>query len=231
MKKALLKSSIFMAIAGWVLCIGASALAAERLQLEYGDRGLMSLKWAGQDILKDGKPSVGRIVLEKKTLADDGINEYDWQKPDVSEPRVKTERDGRRLVYTYKWGTITFNYASAPDRLELTTTIQNKADRTLAMFEVKPFTLSLPDPLDKPKHWKRIANMPGDFNVVQAVCGEHKLLLCCETVMPLHFGFGKPRKKNTVLPVTMRGNVNITRPGGVVYYHYGLPRIAPGKSP
>jgi hypothetical protein len=27
-----------------------------------------------------------------------------------------------------------------------------------------------------------------------------------------------------------RGNVNITEPGGVVYYHYGLPRVAPGKA-
>ncbi len=207
------------------------APAAEKgLKIGYDDEGLSLLEWAGANLLEDGTPSVSRIVLEKKRLGDDGLNEYEFETLDGDEPKVRFDRARKVLTFGYDWGAVSFAYGSGPDRLNLAVTIRNDSKRTIAMFDVVPLTLSLPESFDRPEHWRGSVSLPGHFNVREITYGGQKLLLCCETVMPLNFGFGRPREKNTVLPVQAQGNVNMTEPGGVVYHHYGLPRVAPGES-
>ena len=219
-----------VAVVGFLLG-GSNAVAVEkRLEAVFGAEGLQALRWAGADLLENGAPRISRIILEKKWLGGDGLNQYDFETADATEPKVSFDQENRVLGYDYPWGFVSFAYGAKSDRLELTTTIRNTSDRTIAMFDITPFSLSLPQAVDRPKGWRGSVDLPGDFNVVEAVYGGQKLLLCCETVMPLHFGFGNPREKDKVLPVMLRGNVNITEPGGVVYHHYGLPRIEAGKA-
>ncbi|MFP4056572.1 MAG: discoidin domain-containing protein [Candidatus Brocadiia bacterium] len=209
----------------------ASARAADSdLAVQVGPDGLRALKWTGADILDDGKPRVGKIVLETKRRGEEGVNQYAFETLDGGAPEVRFDLAANRVTYAYPWGSVDFNYAPGPSRLDLSVTLRNTSDRTIAMFDITPLTLAPPDPIEVPKHWRGLADLPGDFNVTEAICGKWKYLLCCETIMPLHFGFDKPRQKNTLLPTTVRGGVNIMEPGGVLYHHYGLPRIEPGKS-
>lgn len=206
------------------------ARAAEKcLAARFGPEGLAALNWAGDDLLGEGRPVVKKVVFESKTLGEDGLYDYAFEAVETAEPKVRFDRSAKRLTYAYPWGSVAFAYAAGGNRLTVTATIANESERTIAMFDMVPFVLALPEPMDKPKHWRGTTRMPGQFNAVEANYGQQKLLLCCETVMPLRFGFDRPQKKNTVLPVRLRGGVNILEPGGVVYHHHGLPRIEPGK--
>jgi hypothetical protein len=100
----------------------------------------------------------------------------------------------------------------------------------VALFEVTPLRLSLPQAVEAPKNWTRQATLPGDFNAVEAVFGDTRLVLGCDTVMPLRVGFGRPQDQGRTLPVTFRGGVHMLEPGAVVFHHHGLPRVEPGAS-
>jgi len=202
---------------------------AQPLEAGFSDEGITSLKWEGVNLLKNGKPEITRVVFEKKWLNDQGINEFEFEKLDGSDPQVSYDPQSRTLTYGYPWGAVRFMYETGADRLDLTITLQNRTQRTLAMFDLTPMRLKLPEPFDRPKHWDGTRILPGSFNAVDVTFGQRKLWVGCETMMPLRFGFGKPSKKNTVLPVTVSGKVNILEPGGVVYHHYGLPRIEAGQ--
>ncbi len=228
-KRGILLLSVFAIVLtgfGTDLAVGEEP----RVRASFGKQGLTSLKRAGTSLLANGTPQVNRVILEKKTRNDEGVNEYAFETIEDADPDVTFKRSKNRLTYGYNWGTVSFTYREGSDRLELTTTIRNTSDWTVAMFDVTPFRLSLPEKLNQPKDWNRVAKMPGEFNVVEATYGDRKLLLCGETVMPLHLGFGKPRNGDKELPVTLRGNVNILESGGVTYHHYGLPRVASGET-
>lgn len=212
-----------------ILCLTAEAWAqTPTMQAKITNHGVASLTWGRVDLLADGKPRVNQVILEKKWPNEQGVNEFSFEKLEGDPTAVSFDAKRNTLTYTYDWGTISFAYRVKADRLEATTTIDNRSKRTLAMFDITPLSLRLPEDFEKPKRWQKRATMPGDFNVVEVATGEHKLLLCGETVMPLRLAFGNPRQR--AMPIRISGNVNMLEPGGVVYHHYGLPRVAPGES-
>ena len=203
--------------------------AAGELEMGVGEKGLTELRWDGEDLLAEGKPEVWQIVLESKSLNDEGVNEYEFEKVSGEKPKVSFDRGENEITYAYDWGSVAFAYESRGDWLDVTTTIHNTSERTVAMFDITPLKLSLPESVDLPKGWNGRVDLPGAFNVVEAKFGDRKLLLGCATIMPLDFGFGKPDRKKNTLPVTFRGGVHMMEPDGVMYHHLGLPRIAPGE--
>lgn len=228
MKKVLLALLCVALGRGVAQPVGAWGAAGE-LEAEVGTEGLTALRWAGEDLLGDGKPSVERVVLEKKRLNDEGVNEYAFEKLEGGAPKTSFDGEAKVVTHRYGWGTVAFAYEAKADRLDVTTTIHNTTKRTLAMFEMTPLRLLLPEAVETPRHWKRTATLPGDFNVVSATYGERKVLLGSGTVMPLRLGFGKPGDGKKTLPIEVRGGVHMMEPGGVMYHHYGLPRVAPGE--
>lgn len=205
--------------------------AADPLEASFSDEGLHALQWGEVNLLEDGRPEVSRVVLEEKRLNDEGINAYDFEELDGADPQVSFDPPSRTLTYGYPWGAIRFAYEAGRDRLDLTITLENRSQRTLAMFDLKPLQLKLPEAFDRPEkgQWNGTTQLPGHLNMVELTYGKQKLRLGCETMMPLRFGFGKPSQEDTVLPVTVGGNVNILEPGGVVYHHFGLPRVQAGE--
>ena len=230
MKKFDLLKLCNVAVLGSLLCSCQSTGAGNQVQMEFSPAGLTALKWVGTDVLKSGMPDVGQLILEKRTLNEDGVYDYDFEKPGTDPIEVVFNERNNVLAYKYPWGTIAFRYSSVGNRFVVETRISNRSDRTLAMFDITPLSVSLPMEVDTPKGWKRSVTLPGDLGVVEAICGGQKLLWCAETVMPLHVGFGKPADKNKTLPLNIRGGVKMLEPGGVAYHHHGLPRIEPGKS-
>lgn len=211
------------------LATGAS-VAAGAIEADFSDQGIASLKWAGTDMLKQGRPEVASVVFESKTLNDQGVYEYEFERVEGNELKVRFDPRKKVLTHTYGWGSIAWAYDVNGDRLDMAVTIANNTRRTIADFQITPLTLALPEAVDTPKRWRRQVTLPGDFSVVEAGFGDRKLLLGCPTVMPLRFGFGKPADKKKTLPVTFSGGVHMLEPGAVMYHHLGLPRIAPGQS-
>ena len=228
MQRAPLIVSFVAAMAGVFVC-GSAPAAQERLQAAFDRQGLHSLKWDGQEVLKDGRPKMVRVVLEEKALNDAGINEYDWETLDGPDPKVAVERGDRRVKYSYPWGAATFDYAPRPDRLGITVTIENASDRTIADFDVRPLELRLPEGVEERKRWNRMVSMPDHVGVVEAAYGEEKLLLACETMGYLRFGLGRPREGRREMPVVLQGGLHMMKPGGVEYPLLGLPRVGPGE--
>jgi len=227
--KTTLRNLLGATLIGSALLAG-HAPAQTPLHAEFGDAGLSALKWGEHDLLKDPAPRVNKIILERKTLNDQGLNEFDFETLEGGDPEFVFDKDKKKLTAAYPWGGVDVRYDVKADRLDMTVTIRNDSERTLAMFDLTPLSLALPDPVDRPKRWDGLTTMPGRFNAVQATAGDRLLMLGATTVMPLRFGFDKPTDKNKTLPLRIRGNVNMLEPGGVVYHHFGLPRIAPGKS-
>ena len=229
-----LRTRLLSPLAAAVLCfLGHAVLAqdaAPRLRAAFGDAGLTGLAWDGDDILQSGVPQVSRVILESRRLNDEGIFEYEFETVTADPRGVRFDADARRRVQEYPWGSASFDYEVGEASLTTTITLRNDSDRTLAMFDITAFSLALPEAADIPKHWHRIAVMPGDFNAVDVTFGDSRILVGGKPVLPLRMGFGKPRAKKTVLPVVIQGNVKILEPGGVVYHHYGLPRIPAGES-
>lgn len=230
MKKLDLLNPCTVVLMGSLLCLCQSTSARPQVQAEFSPAGLASLNWAGTDMLKDGTPDVRQIILEKRELNDDGIYECKFEEADTDPLEVAFSERKSVLTHTYPWGTVAFRYSSDGARFVVETKISNRSDRILALFDITPLSLSLPKEVDTPKGWPRSVTLPGDLGVVEATYGGQKLLWCAETVMPLHFGFGKPADKKKTLPLTIRGGVHMLEPGGVVYRHHGLPRVEPGKS-
>ncbi len=125
----------------------AGDLRAGELQAAVGPKGLTALNWAGADLLKRGTPEVRFVILEQQSegktagkealVAEGPMTAYSFEKIMGDKPEVRAGADAgadESLVYDYAWGSVSFAYKARPDRLELTTTIQNDSDRTIAMF-------------------------------------------------------------------------------------------------
>ena len=208
------------------LAVGVSA--ADRLEVAVTGSGLGRLAWAGADLLKDGKPQVKRIVLEHETLDANQQKTYSFDKLDGANPKVSFDSSARRLTYGYPWGSVSFAYAPGPDRLGITATITNDSKLPIADFEIEPLSLSFPVPPAKPKQSRWIETLPDRLGVVEAPFGAARLLLCCETIVPLHFGLAAGGKSES--PVVLKGGVMRMEPGAVFYPYLGLPRVEPGKN-
>ncbi len=201
----------------------AGTVAAAELKATMGPKGVTALQWAGKDLLKNGTPQVKFVTLEHD------IKTMSFERIDGNAAKVTADRARKQLIYSYKWGSITFTYKTGRAQLDVTTTIRNKSKSTVADFDITILSLMLPEPFDRPKWWRPNLNLPTSNNAHQAVYGKQKVLIGCPTVMPLRFGFGKPPGRNKGVQMWLAGNRNIMEPGGVQYHPYGLPRVAPGQ--
>ncbi|MFO7869913.1 MAG: discoidin domain-containing protein [Kiritimatiellia bacterium] len=218
---------VFSAAALFVI---PASCAQSQIEMETGPGGVSALKRAGTNLLGNGRPEVSNIVLESRSLNSEGFYDYSFERIDGDKAETRFDEKEGVLTCVYKWGSIAFRYETKTDQVDVAVTIDNRSESTVAMFEITALTLSLPRPIETPKRWKRRVTLPGDFNAVEAVCGDTKLIWGCETVMPLTFGFGKPADGKKTLPLTFGGGVHMLEPGAVVYRHHGLPRIEPGRS-
>jgi hypothetical protein len=206
----------------------ATGMAAEKLDMTVAESGLTRLAWAGAELLKDGKPQVKRVVLERQGTDEQKLNTYSFEKLDGADAKASFDRPGQRLTYGYAWGSVSFAYAPSPDRLGITVTITNDSKLTIADFEIVPLSLAFPVVPTKPQHGRWMETPPDRLGVVEAQFGGQKLLLCCETLAALNFGLASGGKQDS--PVVLTGGVPMMEPGEVTYSYLGLPRVKPGQS-
>ncbi|HPD16801.1 MAG TPA: hypothetical protein PLE19_17785 [Planctomycetota bacterium] len=206
----------------------ASVSAADKLEVTVAESGLGRLAWSGTNLLKDGRPQVKRIVFEHETLDAKQEKAYSFDRLDGSNPKASFDAAARRLTYGYPWGSVSFAYAPAADRLGIAVTLTNDSKFAIADFEIEPLGLAFPAPPAKPKQGRWIETLPDRLGVVEATFGAARLLLCCETMIPLNFGLAAGGKSES--PVVLKGGVMMMEPGAVFYHYLGLPRVEPGKS-
>jgi len=231
MRKLSLVAVLSSVVAG-CLAPGAGAAKAaapgEALEAVVAEGGLARLAWAGADLLMAGRPRVGRIVLEHEARDGSGLRTWTFEKLTGADPKVSFDAAARRLTYAYEWGSVSFAYAPGPDRLGVTVTITNRSRLPIADFEIAPLALRFPAAPAKPEAARWIETLPDRLGVVEASFGAAKCLLCCETVVPLHFGLAPGGGQEC--EVVLSGGVPMMEPGGVTYPPLGLPRVAPGES-
>ncbi|MFW6107066.1 MAG: hypothetical protein ACOC8A_00095 [bacterium] len=203
------------------------ACARAEVEATVAERGLRSLVWDGQELVADGRPFVRSIVLETRTKD----YQYSFEQADVSTPTVQAGEDGPTLAFG--WGSAAFAYQAEGDRLRVAMTLTNTSRRTLANFQVQLMNLALPAPPEgKIRGRGRMVRSMDNLAIVEAVCGERKLLACVDTIFPpLHFGLGKATdKQKTCYPLLAGGGNPVPQPGAYTVHPHGLPRIAPGES-
>lgn len=235
--------TVAVALALLLASLASPAPSAEEVAIAFDQAGLSSLRWRGLEFLQRGAPSVSSVVLETVTVeagseaagqgapGSTGREGHEFtQVAAGTEPTVSVNGGANRVHYDYDWGAATFDYAPAEDRLDLTLTLTNRSQRTLADFTISPLALVFPERLDVGRHWHRQVALPGDAGVVEAPFGEHKLVLACASMTPLRLGFGKPDKDGTRVDLSLRGGQALMEPGGVRFHPLGLPRIPPGES-
>ncbi len=199
------------------------------LSAAWNTNGLAALTWGEHALLKNGTPAIRNVILESRTL-ENGLWKESFQKPEIGAAETAFDAGQNRLSLFYPWAGLVVNYSAGVDRLDMAFVLSNRSDRILAHFELIPLQLILPEAVEQPKQWTPMVAMPGEPGVVEARVGSNRLLLCSDTVQPLSLGFGKPENGGSNLPVVVKGGVRMMDPGGVQFFAYGLPRIAPGQT-
>ena len=220
------------AVAALLLAAAASSGAEKSVDVAFDDGGLSAIRYAGAELLKDGRPGAASVILETSKLDKDGYRVYEFEKVQAAPRKTDFDRDKKRLRQQYAWGTIDFTYAPAADRLGVAVTITNTSDRTVAGFDLAMLTLRFPAAPEKIAGKGAIYSTLDNLAIVEAAYGSEKLLVCCETIYPpLHFGLGRSADKDRrEYPVQVGGEVHAPEPGAYRVHPHGLPRVAPGKS-
>ncbi len=208
--------------------------AAPKAKISFSTTGLRSIKFAGSELLKDGRPRLRYVVFEKQELNADGHRQYQFDKADVAKPRVSYSSRKKRLRYTYPWGTAEFVYTVKSGRLDVAVTLSNphRSGRTLADFGLELMQWQFPAaPGGKLKGGGAIKCSLDNLAIIEAPYGQKKLVACAKTIYPpVYFGLDKATdREQRIYPVLVRGGVQTSEPGACQFHPHGLPRIPPGK--
>ena len=186
-----------------ILLVAVPVVAkAEDLEVEFGDKGLSKLTYAGTDLLADGEFRITGAFFRKP----DGTV-YKAEEPGKLLPIA-----GARPAYelAYPWGAVRISPAAKEDRLNITVdvTLEQASDELVAMY-LELGKLKFPKKPDFPNHsflfYMRatVAHNLYHPGIVAANYGPAAVVACNEQIgRPLAFGFGRPEdKEQTIYPL------------------------------
>lgn len=232
------------------LCSGAAGVQAGERKLEaaFDANGLSSLRWAGVEMLTDGKPCLEGVVFEETSINAKAEKEWKFDKFEKEGPQVVFDAQKKLLRYTCTWGAVEFSYAPQADRLGLAIAIRNDSRKTLADFSLGLLRIKFPAAPAGLKGAPAMRSSLDNIAFVEAPFGidvkpgaqgptfgvtdiSEKLVACCETIFPpAHFGLDRSADWGREYSVALKGGVNAPEPGASEIHPHGLPRIAAGKS-
>jgi len=211
--------------------LALTTLAQDTPQVTFNGAGLSSLKFRGNELLKEGVPGTVAVTLDKVALDAQGYRKYTSEKPAVTAPQSTFDAATKTVRQQYSWGKVEYAYRERPDGLGITVTLVNAGDLNIADFEVPLLVLKLPSApaalLDKGAMGSSLDNLI----TVEAPVGEGKLIACCETMYPpVRFGLGRPASRESAeFPLLLKGGVCAAEPGAYSVHPLGLPRVAAGQ--
>lgn len=166
---------------GWIRRVGVLSVllvaslegdAQPQVAINFGGNGLSSISFAGSELLESGELRVHRI---------------DWQdssgssSPAPLNGSVNVDRGANQITNTYSWGTVSARYQVQGNRLDVTLTVANRADKTIRAVSLEPFELRLPS---KPAEYDNVTPLmiydPGRPGVVSLTTPETTVVLSHE---------------------------------------------------
>ena len=185
-------------IIGLLACCGG--LAAADLQLELGSTGLERIAYGGAELLADAQPQIVSVHAENVETRDDGTLKRTYEELPLGETQPAFDSQAQAYVASYPWGAISLGYRQEEDHLVIDLGIENRSERTIAGFKLRPVTIALPA---VPREWEnrprhRIITSHDEFPMVGLHYQDTQVLACIETQdPPVSFGFRKPNGKET----------------------------------
>lgn len=226
----------------WILlvliCATPFAGAAPHAGLAAGfsRTGLSSLHDGGTELLLNGQPRVEFVLIEDKMrdakgLAD--VGDYHFERRAEAPIRTAFDRAKKLLSQDYSWGTASYAYRPGPGRIDVSVTLTNKTQKTLADIAIALAGLKFPS---KPTGLEAAQDgMKSSLdNLALSVLrfGDRQLLLCNLTMdPPVHLGFDAATDTAGLdYTIRMAGGVQAVQASAYEIPPHGQPRIAPGKS-
>jgi hypothetical protein len=211
-----------------ILLASMEAIAADGLVTQFDPSGLISLRYAGIELLLEGKPVVSSVSLESVA---GGTRVF--QSASLEDLRRTVDLARREVGLHYAWGVATFAYRIVENNFHLTVTIHNKTDKTIAGFSLRPLQLKFPA---RPTGWEkpawRVQRSLDNVVAVPAVFGESQVVACLDSVdPPVALGFGKPLDQAGLeYKLEFYGDVPAADAKLPIVHRTGLARIEAGQS-
>src|SRR5689334_2070383 len=129
--------AVFFALVLVLTFVSAGEGAPEAVQLEFGDKGLRSLKCGGVEFLESGELHAEQISFrdEKREVTS----------PELKPPQVNVDRAAGTVTQTWEWGRIESTYASAGNRCDIVIRISNSGMRAISALSLCVLTLKFPE--------------------------------------------------------------------------------------
>jgi hypothetical protein len=112
-----------------------TARAADGLVAGFRDSGLVSLTYAGTQLLKKGQPRLRHVVWESGDVDD---------VPGSAVPSASFDRQSLTLVQNWSQGQITCAYRESTNRLNLDITFTNRSERRIRAIDMNVLDLAFP---------------------------------------------------------------------------------------
>jgi hypothetical protein len=119
----------------WI-CFLARSAAGQSLQIDLGDHGLRSLKFAGVSLLKEGQPRIDRVVW-----ADTGET---FRVPGNARPQSTYDQSLQRLEQNWEVGRLNCVYHPEANRLNLKFSFTNTTKRPMRSLEFSALRFEFP---------------------------------------------------------------------------------------
>jgi hypothetical protein len=135
--RAVFRRAAFLAAA---VCLGLSSLAsaaraADELVAGFRESGLVSLTYAGTQLLKNGQPRLRHVVWESGDVDD---------VPGSAQPTTSFDLRSLTLVQNWSQGRIACVYRESTDRLDIQITFTNGSDRRIRGLDMNVLDLAFP---------------------------------------------------------------------------------------
>lgn len=220
-------SRSIVGVAAW-MALAVCGVRADMPRVQLDDKGAASITLGGRNLLHEAEPELLSVVLEKIGRDDRGEKTWTFSRPQPA--AVSSSRDGAVVSRQYEWGRVEFAWRASADVLTAAMTIHNTSDSAIADFAVRLCTVELPGASARLKGGENTVCSLDNIAFVEAVCGEWKLVACCDTIAPpVFFGLGRPERGSERYPVVVRGGVIAAEPGAVEFHPLGLPRVPAGQ--
>jgi hypothetical protein len=192
------------------------------VSIRFGNHGLSSIRYHGQELLARGDFRVNQVVLRRGTRA---------AYPGELFPVIKFDPKGKSVYQTFVWGTVAVKYTTARNRLDVDIVTTNRSSAEIEGLYYEPFVLRFPrKPAEYDGVTPMLAHNVGSPSILSMSFGDDKMVLVNEDVSrPVIFGmpWALNKPSNTEFPVRLN-----TAPDSM--YPDSLPQfvrtVAPGRT-
>ena len=203
----------------------------QSLQMTAGDAGPAMLHWQDSAFALPAALDVTRVTTGDPSVA--ATTDIAAADLPLDGARREVSDGGRRIVTTYRWGSVACFYELSGDRLQIALTIENRGDRPIVDFSAQLLQLTLPatpEGWDKPR--RRVARSLDNLAMHKLTVGDARLIACIDTLYPpLALTLEAPAGAAPLtVPVVLSAGVPTVDPDAPRVAPRGLWVVPPGQS-